>query len=86
MASKYLTDSQKTIHEMDRKAGEALTRIAVLAALADCCLDHPSPRAVIHAATALNTIKIIADEVANDINCLAEAAGAAWPESHYAGL
>ena len=83
MAAKYLTDSQKTIHEMDREAGITLNRISLLARLAECTL---TPNRITEVEEALQLIKTLSDELANQLNCMAEKAGVAWTENNFAGL
>ena len=75
MVAKYLTDSQKTIHEMDREAGITLNRISLL-----------STMTITEVEEALQLIKTLSDELANHLNCLAEKAGVVWTENNYAGL
>ena len=83
MAAKYLTDSQKTIHEMDREAGITLNRISLLARLAECTL---STMTITEVEEALQLIKTLSDELANQLNCMAEKASVEWTEDNYAGL
>lgn len=83
MAKEHLTEEQKTIHSMDREAGIMLNRISLLARLAECSL---SPMTIVEVEEALQLIKSLSDELANQLNCMAEKAGVAWTENNYAGL
>ena len=83
MAAKYLTDSQKTIPEMDREAGITLNRISLLARLAECTL---TPNRITEVEEALQLIKTLSDELANQLDYMAEKAGVAWTENNFAGL
>jgi hypothetical protein len=83
MAKGHLTEAQKTIHSMDREAGIQLNRISLIARLAECTL---TPNRWSEVEEALQLIKTLSDDLANQLNCMAEMAGAAWSESDYAGL
>ena len=83
MATEHLTEAEKTIHAMDREAGIMLNRISLLARLAECTL---TPERWAEVEEALQLIKTLSDELANQLNCMAEKAGVAWTENNYAGL
>ena len=83
MAKEHLTEEQKTIHSMDREAGIQLNRISLIARLAECTL---TPERWSEVEEALQLIKTLSDELANQLNCMAEKAGVAWTENNYAGL
>ena len=83
MATEHITEAQKTIHAMDREAGITLSRISLIARLAECTL---STMTITEVEEALQLIKTLSDELGNQLNCMAETAGVAWSENNYAGL
>ena len=83
MATKHLTEAEKTIHSMEREAWTTLHRISLIARLAECTL---TPERWAEVEEALQLIKTLSDELANQLNCMAEKAGVAWTENNYAGL
>ena len=83
MATEHLTEAEKTIHAMDREAGITLNRISLIARLAECTL---TPERWAEVEEALQLIKTLFDELANQLNCMAEKAGVAWSENNYAGV
>jgi hypothetical protein len=68
---------------MDREAGIMLSRISLLARLAECAL---STMTISEVEEALQLIKTLSNDLANQLNCMAEEAGVMWSESDYAGL
>ena len=83
MATEHLTEAEKTIHSMDREAWITLHRISLIARLAECTL---TPERWAEVEEALQLIKTLSDELANQLNCMAEKAGGAGPESHCTGF
>jgi len=83
MATEHITEAQKTIHSMEREAWTTLHRISLIARLAECTL---TPERWAEVEEALQLIKTLSDDLANELNCMAEKAGGAWTESNYAGL
>ena len=83
MATEHLTEAEKAIHEMEREEWTTLHRIFLIARLAECTL---TPERWAEVEEALQLIKTLSDELANQLNCMAEKAGVAWTENNDAGL
>jgi hypothetical protein len=65
------------------KRGSPSTGYPSLPGLAECTL---TPERWSEIEEALQLIKTLSDELANQLNCMAEKAGVAWTENNYAGL